>query len=121
MLTQAKDEAPHECLGFLFGHNQQVNRQVALRNIAATPTTSYFADPGQVLKALQEADSNGEEHLGIYHSHPKGPQTPSATDLAEARYDVVQLIIVPETGILRGFQLSQDSYQEIDLVVLKST
>jgi proteasome lid subunit RPN8/RPN11 len=45
--------------------------------------------------------------IGVYHSHPNGPATPSETDIAEARYpDWLHLIVGlggsrPNIGVFR--------------------
>ena len=47
----------------------------------------------------------GLEVVAIYHSHPRGPAAPSATDLAEARWDVPYLIADPTSQALRAYRL----------------
>ena len=34
----------------------------------------------------------GSMLIGIFHSHPAGPETASVTDIAEAAYEVVSVI-----------------------------
>ena len=118
MLEHARNELPDECVGLLFGKEGGVRRRVPLANVAARPETHFFAQPEALLAALQEADGRGETFLALYHSHPNGPPTPSATDLAEARYGVVHLVVVPSSGVVRAFEFSSGGFEELALVVL---
>ena len=117
MLEHARNELPNECVGLLFGTENGIQRRVPLANVAARPETRFFARPEEVLAALQEADARGETLLALYHSHPHGPPTPSSTDLEEARYEVVHLIVVPSSGSVRAFWLSSGGFSELELVV----
>ena len=56
-------------------------------------TTRYRIDPAEQLAAFKEMEAQGLEMVGIYHSHPLGPDGPSPTDIAEAYYpEAVYLI-----------------------------
>jgi proteasome lid subunit RPN8/RPN11 len=57
--------------------------------------------------------------LGIFHSHPAGPETVSATDIAEAAYDVAHVVCSRANGIwkLRGFWIENGQASEITLLV----
>jgi proteasome lid subunit RPN8/RPN11 len=50
-------------------------------------------DPQGQISALGRIEDEGEELIGIYHSHPDGPPHPSATDLAEAAFPEVEYLI----------------------------
>jgi proteasome lid subunit RPN8/RPN11 len=117
MLEHARGTLPHECVGLLFGKGDEARRQVELPNTATEPGRRFEAEPEALLAALQGADRLGDELVAVYHSHPNGTQTPSETDLQEARYAVPHLIIVPQESILRGFRLSKDTFHEVDLIV----
>ena len=63
-----------------------------------------------------EIDQNGWELVGIYHSHPNGPDKPSVTDIQEAYYpDVVYMILSPdgETWRCRGFRIQDGKFDEV--------
>ena len=117
MLEHARAELPNECIGLLFSTADNLQRRVPLTNVAAQPESRYFAPPEEVLAALQEADERGETLFALYHSHPHGPPTPSATDVEDARYEVVHLIVVPSSGSVRAFWLSSGGFSELELVV----
>ena len=122
MLAHAQLTGPNECVGLLFGHQTRagheahVTRRVSVPNLSATPETHYFAAPERVLAALQEADERGDVLVGLYHSHPRGPGLPSPTDLAEARYNVPYLIVLPATGELWAYGLSKTGYESVALL-----
>jgi proteasome lid subunit RPN8/RPN11 len=87
---------PEEACGLLAGtiHEDlyQVELVVPTTNILHSPVR-YRMDPTEQLHALERIDAAGLELVGIYHSHPQGPDHPSPTDLAEAYYpEVVYLI-----------------------------
>jgi proteasome lid subunit RPN8/RPN11 len=74
-------------------------------------------DPRQQLAALERIDDSGLELLGIFHSHPQGPEAPSATDIAEAAYPVVYLIWFRRQGTweVRGFWFDESRMSEVKL------
>lgn len=127
MLEHAQRTWPEECVGLLWGdtHNithsitHNITRQQPLPNIAAEPQQRYLADPQALLQALQQGEAQGQQLQAIYHSHPRGPMTPSKIDLEHQHYRVPQLIIVPQPGIVRAFDLTGDSYLERSLIVYR--
>jgi proteasome lid subunit RPN8/RPN11 len=61
--------------------------------------------------------------IGIFHSHPTGPETVSHTDIAESAYDVVHVILarVNSTWRARGFWIENNSYHEVTLQIGSSS
>ena len=82
---------PLEACGLLAGSAGVVEAVLPVRNAAASPVR-FRMDPIEQLRALDWIESQGLELVGIFHSHPAGPDTPSATDVAEAAYAVVYII-----------------------------
>ena len=82
VLDQARQAHPIECCGMLVakaGHRQVV-RCVPMRNVAASEV--YFSfDSGEQLRVLRELDEQGEECIGIYHSHTASHARPSREDI----------------------------------------
>jgi [CysO sulfur-carrier protein]-S-L-cysteine hydrolase len=66
-------------------------------NGAASPTR-YTMPPEEVLAAFQDMEANGWRLGAIVHSHPRGPATPSPTDLREAFYPEALMVIVSLAG-----------------------
>ena len=53
----------------------------------------FNMEPMELLAALMEMEKNGWEIVAIYHSHPKGPDHPSETDIDEAHIpDIIHVI-----------------------------
>ena len=82
---------PHEGCGLLAGSAGVVEAVLPVRNAAGSPV-KFRMDPIEQLHALDWIDSRGLDLVGIFHSHPTGPDAPSATDVAEAAYEVVHII-----------------------------
>jgi proteasome lid subunit RPN8/RPN11 len=57
--------------------------------------------------------------VGIYHSHPSGPETVSATDIAEAAYDAVHIIWsrTGQTWSARGFWIEAGQVTEVNVQI----
>lgn len=66
-------------------------------NVATDPTTTYRLDEEQQIRALYAIAKGGDVLVGIFHSHPQGPDRPSGSDMALNAYpEVVHCILFPE-------------------------
>ncbi|MFL7868034.1 MAG: M67 family metallopeptidase [Anaerolineales bacterium] len=83
--------APLEACGLLAGKQDTVEAVLRVRNAEKSPVR-FRMDPQEQLNAFEWMEANGLDLIGIYHSHPSGPETASATDIAEAAYAVVHVI-----------------------------
>jgi proteasome lid subunit RPN8/RPN11 len=84
-------EEPLEACGLLAGKDAQVEAVLRIRNQAQSPAR-YVMEPGEQLNAFEWIESRQMDLLAIYHSHPAGPETVSATDIEEAAYPVVYVV-----------------------------
>ena len=119
MLRHVEEHAPLEACGLLAGNNITVQKVIFVRNQAQSPVR-FVMDPYEQLQAFEWIDAQGLELIGIFHSHPAGPETVSATDIAEAAYEVVQIIWSrPKNGQwqARGFWLEDRQVTEVALSV----
>jgi proteasome lid subunit RPN8/RPN11 len=91
MQAHVQAQAPLEACGLLAGRGRMVEEVLIISNLARSPVR-YRMDPREQWLAFNHIESNGRKLVGIFHSHPAGPATVSATDMAEAAYPVVQLI-----------------------------
>lgn len=94
---------PEEACGLLVGRRANdsvtVSHAQESGNIAAEPRTSFEVDPGLRLRLQRALREEGAEIVGIFHSHPSGDPTPSATDQAAIwEPDLVWLITAVEDG-----------------------
>lgn len=108
--------APLEACGLLAGKNDRVERVLFVQNQAQSPVR-FVMDPYEQLQAFERIDADGLDLLGIFHSHPAGPETVSPTDIAEAAYAVVHVICSRKDHEwkLRGFWIEDGVSTEVSL------
>lgn len=73
-------------------------RFVRLANTAADQRRHFRFSAVDFARAVGDCERDGLEFLGFVHSHPNGPQTPSATDRREAWRGCVHGIVGPDNG-----------------------
>ena len=121
ILSHLQAEYPLEACGILAGKAGEVVQLYPITNQLKSPTT-YEMEPQQQLAAMLAIEDKGWEMTAVYHSHPQGPETPSATDITQAYYpDVIQLIISLQERsqpVMRAFRIVNGRVTEIDIVVL---
>jgi proteasome lid subunit RPN8/RPN11 len=121
LIAQAQRDAPNETCGIIGGRENYALKIYPLKNTHNTPRTNFYADPPELLAAFRDIETNGWEHLAIYHSHCASDAYPSATDIARAYYpDAIYLLISlanPEQAVLRGFRIVEGKITEITLEV----
>ena len=111
--------APLEACGLLAGSEDRVEKVLFVQNQAQSPVR-FVMEPYEQLRAFEWIEANGLDLLGIFHSHPAGPETVSITDIAEAAYEVVH-VICSKTGEqwnLRGFWIENGQVTEITLLLM---
>jgi proteasome lid subunit RPN8/RPN11 len=110
---------PEESCGLLAGAGGEVQKLYLVTNAEHSPTR-YRMDSTELLNAFNEMDERGWDLLGIFHSHPAGPPTPSPTDIAEAYYpDSAYLICSPLSGHWQGraFEIRDGNAREIEFKI----
>lgn len=121
MLRHLQLAYPLEACGILAGSDGQVQRLFAVANRLRSPI-AYEMDPQQQLQAMLELEEAGLEMLAIYHSHPHGPQIPSATDIAQSYYPESAHLIVSlvdrHQPVARAFMIQGDGFHEIALIIV---
>ena len=119
IIAHVQSHAPLEACGLLAGRDSKVESVLEVANQAHSPVR-YVMDPVEQLNAFEWIESNRLELLGIFHSHPIGPETVSPTDIAEAAYAVVYVILARVDGAwgARGFWIENGSYNEVILQIL---
>jgi proteasome lid subunit RPN8/RPN11 len=120
MVAHALTTPTLECCGLLSGKNGTITRLFQTPNVAENKAVRYEAAPLDVRRILEEIDGAGEQHLGIYHSHPNSPAYPSATDRKLAAYDVAYIVISLKSRArpsVRAFRLDKKSPTDEDAEV----
>jgi proteasome lid subunit RPN8/RPN11 len=92
---------PLEACGLLVGNGERVEQTIGIPNAEHSPVR-FRMEPGAQWRAFQRMEAAGLELVGIYHSHPNGPDRPSETDIAEWLYSVVQVIWYRAGGRWQG-------------------
>lgn len=118
ILDYVESHAPLESCGLLAGRDSKVEKIFFVQNQAQSPVR-YVMDPIEQLNALEWIDSNNMNLLGIFHSHPTGPETVSPTDIAQAAYAVTYIILsrTNNSWRTRGFWIENGSFREVTLQI----
>ena len=118
LLTHARRALPHEACALLSGFpaSDRVAAVHLARNRLVSPYR-YDVHPEDLVRIVHRIEARGEELMAIFHSHPAGPAVPSAADVREARYRVVQLVADSSTGELRAWRIDGSDVAEVPLVI----
>jgi len=121
LLSEARLNPEIECCGLLAGRDGVISSILPAKN-ALESGKAYEIAPEELFAIFRRMRENAMEHLGIYHSHPKGENCPSPLDIERAFYpDAVYLIISPQSAAarpVRAFRIRQGRSREIDLQVV---
>ncbi len=109
LIEHAREGWPEEVCGVIGGRDGVGTHLWRTRNAAESPRVEYLMDPEEQVRAFRALEEKGLELIALYHSHPHGPETPSARDRQLAYYpEAVYLICSladPERPRLRGFRI----------------
>lgn len=117
IIQHVHEQAPLEACGLLAGKNDRVEKVLLVQNQAKSPVR-FVMDPYQQLAAFEWMESHALDLVGIFHSHPAGPETPSDTDIAEATYEAVHIIYSRPSGQWQGRGFWIDHGQVCEIVLL---
>ena len=112
-------QAPLEACGLLAGKQDTVEVVLRVHNAEQSPE-KFRMDPQEQYNAFMWIESKGLELVGIFHSHPAGPEIASITDIEESAYDVIH-VIWSRTGRIwkaRGFWIETGQAIEVPLQVV---
>jgi proteasome lid subunit RPN8/RPN11 len=118
MIAYVDQRAPLEACGLLAGKAARVEKMIGVTNQAQSPVR-FVMNPYEQLHAFDWIESNNLDLLGIFHSHPAGPETASPTDIAEAAYAVVHVILSRKANQwqARGFWIENGLAREVTLEI----
>jgi proteasome lid subunit RPN8/RPN11 len=108
---------PREACGLLLGRVEGIRRVVELvhpaRNLNVERAHDrYELDPRDQLAAERAAREGGREVLGVWHTHPDHPATPSETDRAAAWSGwsyLILSVVRGELAELRSWRLDEST------------
>lgn len=102
MVAHATAGAPEEVCGILgggFGDRQSTVESVERApNVAPAPEHEYAIDPTEQFELMEAIEDRAQDVVGFYHSHPRGPAGPSATDAERATWLDRSYVIVDLAG-----------------------
>lgn len=104
---------PNEGCGLLALDGDRVVRVYPTGNDDASPT-SYTVPPQEHYEALVDAETEGWELRGAFHSHPSGPPAMSDTDVARALTPHWVYLVIDLSGDRPGIVAWRDG-REVDL------
>ena len=74
----------------------------------------FEGDPWQIVVAHKSAENNGIDVVGVFHTHPSCPATPSIKDVeGMKKWPIVWVIACP--GEIRAWMLSGGSPVEVEV------
>lgn len=124
MVAHALEGFPLEACGLLAGTvdeggNAQVRSLHPTDNVAASARI-YEVDPRAMLRADREAEAEGGQLIGVYHSHTHTDAKPSPTDIAQAPDPEWHYVLVSLRDVhpsVRSWQIRDGKIEEEDVVL----
>jgi [CysO sulfur-carrier protein]-S-L-cysteine hydrolase len=83
---EATKNPAQECCGLLAGRDEIISEIFPAQNAHANPATGYEIAPQELFRVMKKLRDEKLQLLGIYHSHPRGENFPSRTDVERAFY-----------------------------------
>ena len=117
LLKQETDKVhPVEACALLFGslyNNEAVVEKVEIAQNRLRSTTRFEVNPANVAAAITDAETEGLDFIGLFHSHP-APAVPSSIDLKSMRLwgDAFWLILSSTDDNLAAYQLIDGTVKE---------
>lgn len=118
MLKHISHCCPEEACGMIGGYGETATAVLPITNELHSPHRFRMAAEEQ-LNAFLFLEENKWDLIAIYHSHPEGPDHPSATDLAEFAYPGTQYLIwyrLNGSWEVKAYILDNRSFAEIEIV-----
>jgi proteasome lid subunit RPN8/RPN11 len=114
---EARRVYPIEACAILFGKLSQkeaVVKKVVLAPNELQSTLRFEISPETFAKALAEAEREGLDFIGLFHSHP-APAKPSPIDLKYMKLwgDTIWLILSSTNRSLAAYQMKKAKVKEI--------
>lgn len=118
MLQAARQSRERECCGLLAGRDGVITNVLPAVNTSPS-ATEYEIAPEELIALFQRIRAEGLQHLGIYHSHPRGPNLPSPRDVKLAYYpELAYVIISPAPHVtrpVRAFRIGEGRFSELSI------
>jgi proteasome lid subunit RPN8/RPN11 len=120
------DGLPDEACGLLVGPmtgkgepTGSISEARPCRNADASAIT-YTVDPRDMLAAMRAAEANGDEIVGVWHSHTHTDAYPSPTDVRQAvdpAWFYVLVSLRDGAPVLRSYRIRDETIAEVAVVL----
>lgn len=121
LLSEASINSEIECCGLLAGREGLISAVFPAKNVLQS-AKAYEIAPAELFAIFRRMRAEALEHLGIYHSHPQGENSPSSLDIDRAFYpEAAYFIVNPQPAAIRpvrAFRIRQGHAHEIDLQII---
>lgn len=122
MIEHTIADDPNECCGLIGGNGDEAKSLYRMENTAHSPLR-YEMDPMEQYRIYTKIEEDGQEVVGIYHSHTRTAAYPSQTDinLASGWPDAVYFIVSlenPDEPDVKGFMIRANEVKDVDLQVV---
>jgi len=112
LIEETRKKYPIEACGVLFGDRsskETVVRKIMVAHNILKSSTNFQIDPEDFLKALYEAEKEGMQLIGFFHSHPAPPHA-SMTDVRYMRLwpENIWLIISSLDNSVSAYQIVEN-------------
>ncbi len=122
MLEEAAKTPVQECCGLLAGRDGIIMDIFPATNTDANPATAYEVAPRELFRMIKEIHARNLQLMGIYHSHPRGQNFPSRSDVERAFYpETPYFILSPLPGApqpVRAFLIRDSNVAELKIELL---
>jgi proteasome lid subunit RPN8/RPN11 len=119
MISNMEKHLPEESCGLITGKGILARHHFSITNGLHSPNR-FLMDGSEMLNVFEWMEQHNQILLGIYHSHPNGPENLSGTDLEEDYYpDVIKLIGSKASAQwqLKAYINDNTGYLQIPLVI----
>lgn len=113
---------PAECCGILagrkLGEEYVVERVYPARNMLES-SFEYRVNPEDQVRIFMDAEADGLEVVGFYHSHPLGEAYWSSLDEERSKLwpGYIFLVVSHKTGSLRAYLRKEDETVEVNVEI----
>jgi len=118
---EAKDKYPVEACALLFGRlteeKTDVTKIIIVQNTLQS-TTRFQVDPQLVFDSFENAEQEGSQFIGLFHSHP-APNNPSAIDIRYMKLwgNAVWLILSSTDDSMAAFKMVDGKVRRIRVYI----
>ena len=121
VLSEARINPEIECCGLLAGRDGLISTVLPAKN-ALQSAKAYEIAPAELFAIFRRMRAEALEHLGIYHSHPQGKNSPSSLDIERAFYPEAAYLIISMRPAachpIRAFRIVEGQVREISLQII---